>query len=560
MDCYLLYNFSGEIDDLSHLFPNERLAQLAAIIESEGGEPRIWDRGNTRTLSALAPPRWKRAVAARAGKPLFQKLSRNQPIGRLDKLRYGLPLKWVSDSMSKDIAQTYSRFMEEEAQRIANGGFKAVLLNLWQGGFDQCMHLVARLKRISPTPVYAVGQRVDWFQEHILRHYPKLDGIIMGLGYETVRKLVRGEPFHSLPDVAWRNRQGEVISNERTVTEVDELPLPVYRPEVYDGIEHLIPLVHVSLSNQACPNQCAFCPRPANYGRKIRRKPVEHVVNEVERLRNEGVRFFRIADSTPPPKQLTDFARGIVERGLHERDIHITAFSRVDQNRQEDYTLMRKAGFESLFFGLESLDDEQLARIRKGTSWEQMRRTLKAAKEAGFFVVGSIIYPLPQESVSSRETTFSRLKEASPWLDSVLIQPAGVYPISAWGMEPEKFGVRLDADYIEKVMNYPVKFIVPMRFWPPFPFSYTLLGKPAEQVTFDDIRIAFESFSKRVWEELDICNVQDYTLFVARMLGADPYAFTDCVKEVMVTRNYDALQEIVANARRHLSENSRSEE
>lgn len=553
MNRYLIYNFSGEIDDLSHLFPNERLAQLASIIRSAGAEVEVRDRGNIGTLSDLAPARWKRGIAAFSGEHLFRKLSRNRPLNVFDKVCFGLPLKWVSGSMTAEIDRTYLDYMREEARRIAADGFAAVILNLWQGGFHECMKLVEWIKEASAVPVYATGQRVDWFDGHILRLYPQIDGILLGLGYESVRRLAAGEAFKTLPDVAYRNKAGEIITNERTVTEVSDLPEPTYDPEVYKGVEHLIPLVHVSLSNQACPNRCAFCPRPFNYGRTVRRKPMDHVLDEVAALREKGIRYFRIADSTPPPRLLTDFARGIIARGLHKRGIRFTAFSRVDQNREEDFDALREANFVSLFFGLESLDDKGLLRIHKDITYPEIRETLKAAHEAGIFVVGSIIFPLPNETEASRETTFNRLKEIAPLLDSVLIQPAGVYPVSDWGLHPEEYGIRLAPNYIKDLVNYPVKFIIPMRFWPPFPFSYPMMGKDANEVTFDDIRIAYESFSSRVWEDLKICNVQDYTLLIAEMLGEDPYAFTDRVKKVLVTRDYDGLREIVAGSRRHLN-------
>jgi hypothetical protein len=135
----------------------------------------------------------------------------------------------------------------------------------------------------------------------------------------------------------------------------------------------------------------------------------------------------------------------------------------------------------------------------------------------------------------------------------VLIQPAGVYPSSDWGRNPERYGIHLDPDYIESLIDYRVKFIIPMRFWPPFRFSYPLMGRDAEKVTFDDIRVAYESFSGQVWQELDICNVQDYTLLVAQMVGADPYEFTDEVKKILVTRDYEALRDMVGRSRRTLA-------
>jgi len=552
MNRCLIYNFSGEIDDLSHLFPNERLAQIAAIIRAEGTQAEVWDRGNVDTLGALAPSCWKRRIAAAAGDVVFRKLARNRALTGYEKIAYGLPLKWTTASISAELDRKYMRFMRQEARRIVDEGFDAILLNLWQGGFRESMKLAECIKESSTIPVYGIGQRVDWFGSHVLRLYPQIDGIIFGLGYGSIRSLVAGERFDTLPDVAYRREDGEVVCNPRSVTEVADLPPPDYSPTVYKGVEHLIPLVHVSLSNQACPNRCAFCPRPVNYGHKVRRKPVEHVVDEVEALREQGYRYFRIADSTPPPRLLTDFARGIVQRGLHERDVHFTAFSRIDQNREEDFPLMRRANFESLFFGIETLDDEGLKRIRKGITYAQMRDTLQSAHDAGLFIVGSLIFPLPNETEQSRAATLKRLREIAPMLDSVLIQPAGVYPSAAWGTHPDEFGIRLDPNYIEALIDYPVKFIIPMRFWPPFPFSYPLMGKDAQDVTFDDIRVAYESFSRQVWQELDICNVQDYTLFVAKMVGRDPYEFTDQVKKVLVTRDYDALREIVTASRRHL--------
>ncbi len=551
MGRYLIYNFSGDLDDLSHLFPNERLAQMAAVIRSEGGEVEIWDRGNADTFSALAPSGCKRAVARWAGKGVFRKLAETGELKHPARLLYGLPLKWMSGSMNRQIEAAYDAFMRAEAERIVEGAYNAVLLNLWQGGFDESMLLARSIKARTRVPIIGIGQRVDWFHDHILRLFPQIDAIILGLGYDAVRGLVSGGRLRDLPDVSYRDPVGSIVCNEREVTDVAGLPHPAYDPSVYHGIEGLIPLYHVSLSNQACPNRCAFCPRPANYGRVVRRKPMAQVLDEVEALRDRGVRCFRVADSTPPPGLLTELADGLVARGLSDRDVHFTAFSRIDQNREEDFSLMKRANVDALFFGLESLDDDNLRRMRKGIRFDEIRDTLEAAHDAGIFVVGSIIYPLPGETERSRDVTFSRLAELSGVLDSILIQPAGVYPTSAWGINPQDFDIHLDPEYVEKLINYPVKFIIPMRFWPPFPFSYALMGRPATEVTFDEIRTEFESFSRRVWGELGILNVQDYTLMVARMLDRDPYEFTDEIKRVLVTRDYDAVAQMVDGCRQY---------
>ena len=93
---------------------------------------------------------------------------------------------------------------------------------------------------------------------------------------------------------------------------------------------------------------------------------------------------------------------------------------------------MRRAGFLSLFFGLESLDDEGLVRIRKGITYPEIRQTLEAAHGAGLFVVGSLIFPLPHESEASRDIALARIQELAPsttLVSTVLISYSGSWAI-----------------------------------------------------------------------------------------------------------------------------------
>jgi hypothetical protein len=546
----LLYNFSGELDDISHLFPNERLAQIAAILLSRGAQVVIRDRGNVRTLTALAPPRWKQRIASAAGRPIFRRLAANRPLSALDRIVSAPALALSTSSMARQQDRLFASFMAEEADRIAGERYDIVFLNLWQGAFAENMLLADRLKRIAPTPIYAIGQRVDWFQEHIIRHYAQVDGIVLGLAYDTFGALAGGAPITDLPNVAYRSPSGDVIANRRTVPDISNLPHPSYDPRVYEDIDRLFPLYHVSLSNQACPNACAFCPRPSNYGHTVREKPISAVVDELRALCDSGVRHFRIADSTPPEGLLTRLADALIDARSRFPAIHLSAFSRVDTNRVEDFHHLREAGFEALFFGLESLDDASLVRMGKGITYEQIRETLRRAHAADIFVVGSLIYPLPGETAASRANTITRLREIAPSLDSLLVQPAGVYPSSRWAEDPASFGIHLPQDYIRRGLHYPVKLIVPMRFWPEFPFTYDLMGTPAVRVTFADILREFESFSREVWQHLGIGNIQDYTLLVAGMVGREPLSLTNQLKEMMVTRDYAAVDALLAAVHR----------
>ncbi|MCK4810093.1 MAG: radical SAM protein [Candidatus Omnitrophica bacterium] len=522
MEKYLIYSFSGELDDISHLFPNERLAHIASIINALGKEVAIWDRGNIDTLIAYGAEK----------------------------------IKEFGDLAFEDLSDDYLSLVEKEASKIIEGGFGMIFLNLWQGsGFKFSMDLAEFLKTKSDVKIYGIGQKVDWFKEDILKIAPYIDGLILGLGFEAIERMMAGEKVETIPNLILRAKGGDLVFTLReAVTNINTLPLPIYNSRIYTGIGGKIPLYHIALSNQACPGRCTFCERPENYGRKIVRRDINMVIDELRYLMDScNARYFRIADSTPPPQSLTELAKAIISSGLHKKGIHLSAFSRIDINRKEDFPVLKKAGFETLFFGIESLDNGNLERINKCITYTDIKTTLEEACKADLFVVGSFIFPIPGETKKSMENTLTRLNEIKKYLNSALLQPAGVYPSTDWGRNPKKYGILLSPDYVKEALIYPIKLLIPMRFWTPFPFTYRIMEKEAEDVKFEDIILVFEQFYKAVRTEIGIPGIQDYGLLIAKMLKKDPLEFTNESIKYMVTRDYAKIKQIVEETQRGLS-------
>ena len=136
MSKYLVYNFSGELDDVSHVFPNERLGRIAAVIAEGHGQVTIMDRANFTDL-------------VRFGSAYMENLGR------------------LSFADTNDL---YESQVKTEAAAILATGCEVLFLNLWHGtGFKFSIDLAQALKRADPAlRIYGVGQKVDWFQEHIL--------------------------------------------------------------------------------------------------------------------------------------------------------------------------------------------------------------------------------------------------------------------------------------------------------------------------------------------------------------------------------------------------------
>ena len=508
----LLYNFSGELDDVSHLFPNERLARLAGILRGEGVDVSILDRANFKDLIAFGPA--------------FM-----EALGNLG-----------FDESSPEIRDAAQR----EAQGLASGGYDTVFAYLWHGsGFKFTVEVLHCLRRILPdVAIYGIGQKVDWFTHHILDLTGNcLNGLVRGLGYDTVRHLAAGGAPGTAPDLMLRGCPPPAETTH-SVIDVDDYPPPCYAPDVYQDIDAKIPIFPISLSNEACPNRCVYCVRPENYGRSLRRRDPATVLAEMEMLhRDFGVTHFRVQDSTPPRGALTALATALQESPLRGI-VRMAAFARVDVHRDEDFRLLRDAGFIAMFFGIESLDPETLVHLQKGITVEAVTDTLHRAHEAGIFTVGSFIFPLPGATAGSMKRTLDRLAGSRQDLDALLLLPAGIYPPTPWGRAPEQYGIRLDPDYIRKSIVYPIKYLIPLRQWKPLPFSYDLMGKPASEVSFSDIVDAQEAFSDVARNQLKIPAVPDHYVLLASLAGHPPADFARLAVGCISRRDYAGLRDL----------------
>jgi hypothetical protein len=505
----LIYNFSGELDEITHLFPSERLARLAAIARAAGAEATVVDRANFTDLLRFGP----------------------EFMEQLGKLSF------------HETNPGYRRTVAAEARRVLDEDADAIFVNLWHGtGFKFSMDLLARLKAAQPRlRIYGVGQKVDWFTDQIFRVAGgRIDGLLTGLGFGAMQRLAAGAEPERVPGVL--RPDGGMA--RQPVTRVDDYPGPEYRPEVYPRIRAKIPVFSVCLSNQACPGRCAFCVRPSNYGRRAVRRDPHAVVAELRLLHDaHGATHFRIEDSTPPSGALTAVAQAILRSDLRGK-IRLSGFARVDSNAREDFDAVREAGVISLFFGLESLCDETLVRLRKGITYRAIRETLGRARRAGLRTVGSLIFPTPGEDRRSMQATLTRLRALRPLLDSVVVLPAGVYATTEWGRRPAEHGIRLAADYGEEALIYPIRYLVPMREWKPLPFTYDLMGRPAEKVSFSDIVDVQEAFLREVRGPLDLPGIPDYYFLLADRIGADPAEAARGIVDRIMRRDYSGLRSL----------------
>ena len=509
---YLIYNFSGELDDISHLFPNERLGRIAAIIIKYGCEADIVDRANISDLISI-------------GKEYMRNLGE---------------LSFYESN------KLYESLLEKESRTILDNDYDVIFINLWHGsGSKFSIDLSNLIKKSRPMiKIYGVGQKVDWFKEYILKlANNRIDGLIMGLGYNAVEDIVLNKNLTKTANLILSN-DGKITENKRSPIDVDNFPLALYHPDIYKNIKDKIPVFSITLSNQACPNHCIFCVRPENYGRINKARKIENVIAEMTQLRLlHKAAHFRIEDSTPPRNSFSELAQAIINSKLHGK-VKFSGFSRIDTNNPKTLALLKEAGCAALFFGIESLDDENLLKLRKGITYSQIKNTLMQVHKSGIPAIGSFIFPIPGETRQSMENTLQRMGEVGPYLSSLLVLPAGVYPHTEWGKHPAKYGIQLEDDYLEKSVIYPLKYLLPFKYWPPFSFKYKIMDKDIKEVNFAYIVKVYQEFLDRIKNEFHIPAIPDYYFLLSDLIGKDYIFTTQTIIGYMVHRDYPAIKEL----------------
>ena len=185
-------------------------------------------------------------------------------------------------------------------------------------GFTHCYRYIKNLcfecKRVFPEiPIMAGGTFVFSEYEKILRRTP-IDVACVGEGEdiiaELVRRLVRREHLHGIPNIAWLDREQLVTAEIRHVEDLDRLPFPAYnvldmKRYTQDKVIFYSDKLYFPITTgRGCRYQCYFCGRYGKAG-SVRRPTPERLMAHMDFLSTTyGIEAFLFAeDSAFTPRE-----------------------------------------------------------------------------------------------------------------------------------------------------------------------------------------------------------------------------------------------------------------
>ena len=298
-----------------------------------------------------------------------------------------------------------------------------------------------QLKKLHPElRIIAGGIHASLFPEDLLAD--GADAVVIGEGepviVELASRLQRGADFGDLEGVVRRDAaRGLVRLHGRAQTiSLDDLP-------IVDRTLYNLPRYthHSMLASRGCPHHCAFC---CNYTGTIRDgvsvRWHEKVIAEMEYLRDRfGAREIFFADDIFLLRKvdIARFCRACAEREVGVRWIGQMRADRVDD---EVAALMAEARCQRVYFGVESGSDIVLQQAKKGMTTDQIRRGVRAAKEAGMRVKTGWIYGLPG-SLEEQYKSIDFMLELRP--HEISIHQLIPFPGTIYYSDAARFGIRI---------------------------------------------------------------------------------------------------------------------
>lgn len=278
-------------------------------------------------------------------------------------------------------------------------------------------------KRVVPDAVVVMGgQHPTVAPLRVLQQCASVDILVLGEGEQTLPNLLRsleqGEELTHLEGLAFRcghgycrcavrTPNGVHINSRKTFADLSELAPPaddLVNARDYDGFVTLI-------TSRGCPFSCSFCTVHAVVGKKFRHRTSKDVVDEIERYVASGVSRFAIEDDnfTFSMPRVIEICEEIIRRDLKVW-LSLPNGMTVVKLDEGVADLMARAGFRSLFLGLESTDEDRLREIDKRfTSLALVRRGYRWLADRGVDVAASLIVGLPGQSIGEIARDIGRL-------------------------------------------------------------------------------------------------------------------------------------------------------
>lgn len=290
-------------------------------------------------------------------------------------------IRWV------DSAVRLSRKYHPEAKIIIGGGYPTLFPEkcLKEHEIDDCV-----IGEGEATFLHILNKYNNYKDEHFENKFP-FDGYLTRSGNGKIVTVPKRSGFldmADLPTPAWDYLDVEKyfrVSGNKTLC-----------------IE----------GSRGCPYRCTYCCVHLSWGRNVRYKPVDTMINEIMSLQNKykdiGL-VFTDDNLSFSKKWITHLLTNMVDMGLH-LNANISNFS-VKHLDEEIIDLLVKVGVKRFGVAVETGSPEMQKKINKRINFDKVREIVKIMKNRNLHVHLMWMIGFPNETIDQINMTFDLARE-----------------------------------------------------------------------------------------------------------------------------------------------------
>ncbi len=268
--------------------------------------------------------------------------------------------------MRLDSWETFDRALDDPAAVLGiSCAFTTDVYPTWE---------VARFvkERWPELPIVVGGHHASLVPQDFLYPGSHVDAVAVGEGELTAIGIMdavrQGTPIDSVAGVLTHANKGNGFQARPFTRELDELPEPDrsltarYRRWYHHGPHPRSAFVETS---RGCPFDCNFCSVWVFYNRRAGRRSPAAITRELEGMSEETVMF---TDDIAflNHEAYKELGERIIASGIKKSFSCETRCDLIVKYR-DLFAMWREAGLRSVFLGVEKIDDEGLASVRKRT-------------------------------------------------------------------------------------------------------------------------------------------------------------------------------------------------
>ncbi len=267
-------------------------------------------------------------------------------------------------------------------------------------------YTIADQLRATGIPVIMGGPHVSYLPDEALQH---ADFVFRGEAEEAlplfINQWLTTKDFSNVPNLSFQ-QDGTACHNPlgKPIQDLDAIPYPDLSL-IQNGIKRTFGYQIIPIqTSRGCPFNCEFCSVTGMFGKKLRHRSTQNIIDELKLYNDKKNALFIYDDNfTANRRRAKELLRAMIEEKFK---FSWSTQVRADVAKDlELVRLMRKAGCDTVYIGFESIDPENLKTMKKDQSVEEIKTAIKILTKNKIQIHGMFVFGFENDTQATIKET-----------------------------------------------------------------------------------------------------------------------------------------------------------